>query len=238
MQHKGITAFLTELGEGKLLGPGSAWQRSLQLQACELHAAQAEAQRCLQGWSAARLLVAQCQKETVVANAETVAAKAAGVAAAAEAERRASEKDQQHSDELKTGREDLEGHEQIAAASEANMKEQLVKARRACQIKIAKVNKMEPAAVRARTRARKQVKTIMELRAECAKLHSEAPRFGTQNSPLFPEYPFPRVDTNSTINSTTHLMIRAGKEDIKKGEEILVNYGTHYNGVFLNPALE
>jgi hypothetical protein len=52
------------------------------------------------------------------------------------------------------------------------------------------------------------------------------------------EYPFPRVDTNSTINSTTHLMIRAGKEDIKKGEEILVNYGTHYNGVFLNPALE
>ena len=175
MQHKGITAFLTELGEGKLLGPGSAWQRSLQLQACELHAAQAEAQRCLQGWSAARLLVAQRQKETVAANAETVAAKAAGVAAAAEAERRASEKDQQHSDELKTGREDLEGHEQIAAASEANMKEQLVKARRACQIKIAKVNKMEPAAVRARTRARKQVKTIMELRAECAKLHSEAP---------------------------------------------------------------
>jgi hypothetical protein len=33
-------------------------------------------------------------------------------------------------------------------------------------------------------------------------------------------------------------MIRAGKKDIKKGEEILVNYGTHYNGVFLNPALE
>jgi SET domain-containing protein len=32
-------------------------------------------------------------------------------------------------------------------------------------------------------------------------------------------------------------MIRAEK-DIKKGEEILVNYGTHYNGVFLNPALE
>ena len=28
-----ITAFLTELGEGKLLGPDSAWQRSLQLQA-------------------------------------------------------------------------------------------------------------------------------------------------------------------------------------------------------------
>ena len=175
MQHKGITAFLTELGEGKLLGPGSAWQRSLQLQACELHAAQAEAQRCLQGWTASLRLVAQRQKETVAANAETVAAKAAGVAAAAEAERRASEKDQQHSDELKTGREDLERHEQIAAASEANMKEQLVKARRACQIKIAKVNKMEPAAVRARTRARKQVKTIMELRAECAKLHSEAP---------------------------------------------------------------
>ena len=149
MQHKGITAFLTELGEGKLLGPGSAWQRSLQLQACELHAAQAEAQRCLQGWTASLRLVAQRQKETVAANAETVAAKAAGVAAAAEAERRASEKDQQHSDELKTGREDLERHEQIAAASEANMKEQLVKARRACQIKIAKVNKMEPAAVRA-----------------------------------------------------------------------------------------
>ena len=84
MQHKGITAFLTELGEGKLLGPGSAWQRSLQLQACELHAAQAEAQRCLQGWSAARLLVAQRQKETVAAGLN---AAAAGVAAAARAAR-------------------------------------------------------------------------------------------------------------------------------------------------------
>ena len=83
MQHKGITAFLTELGEGKLLGPGSAWQRSLQLQACELHAAQAEAQRCLQGWTASRLLVAQRQ------DSETVAAglNAAGVAAAARAAR-------------------------------------------------------------------------------------------------------------------------------------------------------
>ena len=42
MQHRGITAFLTELGEGKLLGPGpdSAWQRSLQQQAWALHAAQ------------------------------------------------------------------------------------------------------------------------------------------------------------------------------------------------------
>ena len=28
-----ITAFLTELGEGKLLGPDSAWQQSLQQQA-------------------------------------------------------------------------------------------------------------------------------------------------------------------------------------------------------------
>ena len=35
-----ITAFLTELGEGKLLGPDSAWQRSLQQQAWALHAAQ------------------------------------------------------------------------------------------------------------------------------------------------------------------------------------------------------
>ena len=85
MQHKGITAFLTELGEGKLLGPGSAWQRSLQLQAWELHAAQAEAQRCLQGWSAARLLVAQRQdSETVTAGLN---AAAAGVAAAARAAR-------------------------------------------------------------------------------------------------------------------------------------------------------
>ena len=85
MQHKGITAFLTELGEGKLLGPGSAWQRSLQLQAWELHAAQAEAQRCLQGWSGARLLVAQRQdSETVAAGLN---AAAAGVAAAARAAR-------------------------------------------------------------------------------------------------------------------------------------------------------
>ena len=84
MQHKGITAFLTELGEGKLLGPGSAWQRSLQLQAWELHAAQAEAQRCLQGWTAARLLVEQRQKETVAAGLN---AAAAGVAAAARAAR-------------------------------------------------------------------------------------------------------------------------------------------------------
>ena len=35
-----ITAFLTELGEGKLLGPDSAWQRSRQQQAWALHAAQ------------------------------------------------------------------------------------------------------------------------------------------------------------------------------------------------------
>lgn len=88
MQHKGITAFLTELGEGKLLGHGSAWQRSLQLQASELHAAQAEAQRCLQGWSAARLLVAQRQdSETVQTVAAGLNAAAAGVAAAARAAR-------------------------------------------------------------------------------------------------------------------------------------------------------
>ena len=36
-----ITAFLTELGEGKLLGPDSAWQRSLQLQACKTAKTQA-----------------------------------------------------------------------------------------------------------------------------------------------------------------------------------------------------
>ena len=40
MQQKGITAFLTELGEGKLLGPDSAWQQSRQQQAWALHAAQ------------------------------------------------------------------------------------------------------------------------------------------------------------------------------------------------------
>ena len=48
-----------------------------------MHAAQAEAQRCLQGWSAARLLVAQRQdSETVAAGLN---AAAAGVAAAARA---------------------------------------------------------------------------------------------------------------------------------------------------------
>jgi hypothetical protein len=35
-----ITAFLTELGEGKLLGPDSAWQQSRQQRAWALHAAQ------------------------------------------------------------------------------------------------------------------------------------------------------------------------------------------------------
>jgi len=40
VQHKGITAFLTELGEVKLLGPDSAWQQSRQQQAWALHAAQ------------------------------------------------------------------------------------------------------------------------------------------------------------------------------------------------------
>jgi len=65
---KSITFFLPELGGDKLLGSDSAWQRSLQQQGWSLHAAQAEAQCCLLGWTAAEHLAEQRREETVAAN--------------------------------------------------------------------------------------------------------------------------------------------------------------------------
>jgi hypothetical protein len=67
---KSITFFLPELGGDKLLvfESDSAWQRSLQQQGWSLHAAQAEAQCCLLGWTAAEHLAEQRREETVAAN--------------------------------------------------------------------------------------------------------------------------------------------------------------------------
>jgi hypothetical protein len=176
-QDKGVTAFLTELGEGKLLGADSHWAQSLRHQEYVLYTSQAAAHQAAQEASSANRHAADqlqnSQDELGRRQAELVAVRS---------ELQSVQRDlQTERDQHQVSRREGEQHAGEAQAERNSHRAQLGKVRRALKNRSDRVNTLEAAAVSARDRARKRFQSFQALRAQTdellARMPAEVPSF-------------------------------------------------------------
>ena len=176
-QDKGVTAFLTELGEGKLLGADSHWAQSLRHQEYVLYTSQAAAHQAAEHASQANLHAAhqlqKSQDELGRRQAELVAVRS---------ELQSVQRDlQTERDQHQVSRREGEQHAGQAQAERNSHRAQLGKVRRALRNRSDRVNTLEAAAVSARDRARKRFQSVQALRAQrdelLARMPPEVPSF-------------------------------------------------------------